>query len=51
MIDLVNLIVGCVCAFILGMTSHSVLLHEKKRHGWRFPWDHDEGEKKDDEKA
>jgi len=28
------------------MAFHSILLHEKKRHSWRFPWDHDEDEKK-----
>jgi len=50
MIDLFNFIVGCVCCFVLGLASHSILMHEKKRHCWRFPWDHDEGEE-DDAKA
>jgi len=42
MIDLINLIVGVVCAFILGMATHSTYLHEKARRGWKFPWNHDE---------
>jgi len=46
MIDLINWIVGVICAFIIGMAFHSILLHEKKRHDWHFPWDHDEDEKK-----
>jgi multisubunit Na+/H+ antiporter MnhE subunit len=46
MIDIVNFIVGCICSFILGMAFHSILLHEKKRRGWRFPWNHDGNEKK-----
>ena len=44
MIDWWNYIVGVVCAFILGLVTHSIYLHEKRRHGWRFPWDHDEEE-------
>jgi hypothetical protein len=50
MIDLINLIVGCFASFILGLCAHSVLLHKKKRHGWKFPWDHDEG-KEENEKT
>ena len=42
MIDLINFVVAVVCAFVLGLSTHSVYLHEKKRHGWKFPWDHDE---------
>ena len=42
MIDLINFIAAVVCAFIIGLATHSVYLHEKKRHGWHFPWDHDE---------
>ena len=42
MIDLVNYIVAVICAFILGIATHSILLHEKERHGWRFPWNHEE---------
>jgi hypothetical protein len=42
MIDLINFIVGCICSFILGLAAHSIYLHEKKRHGWRLPWDHEE---------
>ena len=41
-IDLINFIVGVVCAFILGMATHSTYLHEKARRGWKFPWNHDE---------
>ena len=42
MIDLLNYLIGIICAFILGLTTHSIYLHEKKRRGWRLPWDHDE---------
>lgn len=44
MIDWFNYLVAFVCAFILGVATHSIYLHEKERHGWRFPWDHDEDE-------
>ena len=30
MIDIINFIVGTICALILGMASHSVYLHYKK---------------------
>lgn len=40
MIDLLNFLVGVTCAFVLGLASHSVYLHEKARRGWVFPWDH-----------
>ena len=43
MIDLLNFIIAVVFAFGLGAASHSILLHEKERHGWRFPWDNEEG--------
>ena len=33
---------GSVACFVLGLAAHSILLHEKERQGWRFPWDHDE---------
>ena len=49
MIDLVNFVVGCVACFVLGLAAHSILLHEKERQGWRFPWDHDEANDEDDE--
>ena len=42
MIDLVNFVVGCVDSFVVGLAAHSILLHEKERHGLHFPWDHDE---------
>ena len=42
MIDLCNFVVAALCAFILGLCSHSMLLHEMERHGWKFPWDHEE---------
>lgn len=42
MIDLINFVVGVVASFILGLSAHSIYLHEKKRQGWVFPWDHDE---------
>ena len=42
LIDLVNFVVGCVACFVVGLAAHSILLHEKERHGWHFPWDHDE---------
>jgi len=32
MIDFVNFVVGVVCAFILGLATHSTYLHEKRRH-------------------
>jgi len=41
-IELINYIVAVLCSFILGVASHSVFLHEKERHGWSFPWDHDD---------
>jgi len=46
LIDLVNFIVGCLASFALGLAAHSIYLHEKKRHGWKFPWDHKEDEEK-----
>lgn len=42
MIDFFNFVVGVLCAFILGLATHSIYLHEKHRRGWRFPWDHNE---------
>lgn len=42
MIDLLNFIIGVIAAGILGAAAHSIYLHEKKRHGWKFPWDHKE---------
>ena len=54
MIDLINFVVACVASFIVGMAFHSILGHEQKRHGWKFPWDHAEAveeEKKADEEA
>jgi len=42
MIDLINFVVGVVCAFILGLATHSTYLHAKRRYGWRLPWDHNE---------
>ena len=48
LIDLVNFVVGCLASFVVGLAAHSILLHEKERHGWRFPWDHDEEEDDED---
>ena len=42
MIDFINLIVGCILTFILGLVFHSSYLHAKEKYGWKFPWDHDE---------
>ena len=42
MIDFINLIVGCISTFILGLVFHSSYLHAKEKYGWKFPWDHDE---------
>lgn len=42
MIDLLNFVVGVICAFVLGLASHSVYLHQKEKYDWHFPWDHDE---------
>jgi hypothetical protein len=42
LIDLINFVVGCLASFALGLAAHSIYLHEKKRHGWKFPWDHNE---------
>jgi len=39
LIDMVNFVVAALCAFVLGLCSHSILLHEMERHGWKFPWD------------
>ena len=39
---------GCGTSFALGLAAHSLYLHEKKRHGWKFPWDHNEEEEKED---
>ena len=44
-----NFIVGLICAFILGLASHSVYLHELKRHKWNLPWNHDENEEENTE--
>ena len=44
MIDLINFVVMAVVMFIAGLASHSIYLHEKERHGWEFPWDHDKEE-------
>jgi hypothetical protein len=51
MIDLLNFIVGVVCAFVLGLATHSIYLHSKKRKELSsLPWDHIEvGDIKDDE--
>ena len=35
-------ITAAVSAFIIGMAFHSVFLHEKACHSWRFLWNHDE---------
>ncbi|WNZ28474.1 MAG: hypothetical protein IAX21_07335 [Candidatus Bathyarchaeota archaeon] len=48
MIDLINFVVGCLASFFLGLAAHSLYLHEKKRHGWTFVWDHNEEEEKKD---
>ena len=42
MIDLWNFIISVIVAFILGLATHSIFLHEKARQGWKFPWDHKE---------
>lgn len=34
--------IGAVASFIIGMAFHSILLHERIRQGWKFPWDHEE---------
>jgi len=44
MIDLINFIVGCIAAFILGLAGHSTYLHAKRKYKWKFPWDHEEEE-------
>lgn len=48
LIDLINFVVGCLASFALGLAAHSIYLHEKKRHGWKFPWDHDEDSEKEE---
>ena len=49
MIDMANFVIAALCAFILGLCSHSMLLHEMERHGWKFPWNHEEEEKNESE--
>jgi hypothetical protein len=50
MIDLLNFIVGVVCAFILGLATHSIYLHSKKRKELPpLPWDHEVDDIEDDE--
>ena len=51
MIDLLNFVVGCVASFVVGLAAHSILLHEKERHGWRFPWDHNEANDEEDDEC
>jgi len=44
-IDLLNFLVGVVCAFILGLATHSVYDHAKRRGELPdLPWDHQEAE-------
>jgi hypothetical protein len=42
MIDLLNFIIGSVCAFVLGLAAHSIYLHARSRGDVKrkFPWDH-----------
>jgi len=49
LIDLINFIVGCGACFVLGLAAHSIYLHEKERHSWKFPWDHDEKTEDDED--
>lgn len=49
MIDFINWLLSVIAALIIGAAGHSIYLHEKERHGWKFPWDHDEDPPQDPE--
>jgi len=51
LIDLLNFIVSAICAFILGLATHSIYLHSKKRKELPpLPWDHLEVDDLEEEK-
>jgi hypothetical protein len=35
-------VAAALSAFAVGLALHSVYLHERLRHRWRLPWDHEE---------
>ena len=41
-------LVAVICAFIIGLAFHSILLHEQARQKWKLPWDHNNDEMETD---